>query len=321
MRALIRKKVAAGELAEEIVAYFVERYGEEVALVPRRQGLGLALWWGPVAIFVLGGAVVARTLWGGRRPAPSGPAEAGAPGPPGPPGRDRRGRDDAPRLRRAVVLVVVASVVLVVAPLRRPERPLRDAWGAAEDDAEDDAPAGRRAERVAQIEREVQALRAVAAAPGPCPRCGATAPSWRWCAGAGRPWMPSPPPSLPGPLRPQRRQGIPPRVGGDDPAPARRRGPAPGAERALRGARLRTAGAGGGRGRGGGHPGDAAQRHHGPPRRGGGGHAVRPGRGKPGAGGEAEPSAAGGGRRRGRRSRTARGVSPSPGPARGRATS
>jgi hypothetical protein len=84
----------------------------------------------------------------------------------------------------AVVLVVVASVVLVVAPLRRPERPLRDAWGAAEDDAPD----GRRAERVAQIEREVQALRAVAAAPGPCPRCGgATAPSWRWCAACGAP--------------------------------------------------------------------------------------------------------------------------------------
>ena len=80
MRALIRKKVAAGELAEEIVAYFVERYGEEVALVPRRQGLGLALWWGPVAIFVLGGVVVARTLWGGRRPAPPGPAEAGEAG-------------------------------------------------------------------------------------------------------------------------------------------------------------------------------------------------------------------------------------------------
>ena len=77
MRALIRKKVAAGESAEEIVAYFVERYGEEVALVPRRQGLGLALWWGPVAIFVLGGAVVVRTLWGGRRPAPSAAAGAG----------------------------------------------------------------------------------------------------------------------------------------------------------------------------------------------------------------------------------------------------
>jgi hypothetical protein len=88
----------------------------------------------------------------------------------------------------AVVLVVVASVVLVVAPLRRPERPLRDAWGAAEDDADDDAEDGRRAERVAQIEREVQALRAVAAAPGPCPRCGgATAPSWRWCAACGAP--------------------------------------------------------------------------------------------------------------------------------------
>ena len=88
----------------------------------------------------------------------------------------------------AVVLVVVASVVLVVAPLRRPERPLGDAWRAAEDGAEDEAPDGRRAERVAQIEREVQALRAVSAAPGPCPRCGgATAPSWRWCAACGAP--------------------------------------------------------------------------------------------------------------------------------------
>ena len=35
----------------------------------------------------------------------------------------------------AVVLVVVASVVLVVAPLRRPERPLGDAWGAEADEA------------------------------------------------------------------------------------------------------------------------------------------------------------------------------------------
>jgi cytochrome c-type biogenesis protein CcmH len=78
MRALIRKKVAAGESSEEIVAYFVERYGEEVALVPRRQGLGLALWWGPVAIFLLGGVVVARALWGGRRQGPPGPGHAGA---------------------------------------------------------------------------------------------------------------------------------------------------------------------------------------------------------------------------------------------------
>ena len=71
------------------MAYFVERYGEEVSLVPRRQGLGLALWWGPVAIFVLGGAVVARTLWSGRRSAPSGPAGAGGRAPAGPPGLPR----------------------------------------------------------------------------------------------------------------------------------------------------------------------------------------------------------------------------------------
>ena len=114
MRALIRKKVAAGRSAEEIVAYFVERYGEEVALVPRRQGLGLALWWGPVAIFVLGKAVVARTLWGGRRPAP--------PRPPGP----ARAADDAPRLRRGGA-GGGGQRGAGGGPLRRPERPLRDA--------------------------------------------------------------------------------------------------------------------------------------------------------------------------------------------------
>jgi hypothetical protein len=81
----------------------------------------------------------------------------------------------------AVVLVVVASVVLVVAPLRRPERL---AQGEPRERIED-------IERIEGIEREVQALRSGArggGAPGPCPACGAaTAPSWRWCAACGAP--------------------------------------------------------------------------------------------------------------------------------------
>jgi hypothetical protein len=107
----------------------------------------------------------------------------------------------------AVVLVVVASVVLVVAPLRRPERPLTEAWvdeadeesgASAGGEAGDESPApGVRAQRVALIEREVQALRGGArsgggsgsgGASGTCPACGgATAPSWRWCAACGAP--------------------------------------------------------------------------------------------------------------------------------------
>jgi cytochrome c-type biogenesis protein CcmH len=62
MRDLIRRKLEAGESRDEIVAYFVERYGHEALLDPPRSGVFQALWWGSGAIAVGGAVAVATTL-------------------------------------------------------------------------------------------------------------------------------------------------------------------------------------------------------------------------------------------------------------------
>ena len=71
MRAVVRQKVDAGESREQILAYFVERYGEGVLVAPPRQGFGQVLWWGPVVMLAGGAALVGAAL-GGRRRASAG---------------------------------------------------------------------------------------------------------------------------------------------------------------------------------------------------------------------------------------------------------
>lgn len=62
MRALIREKLAAGESAEQITAYFVSRYGEWILLEPPRSGLTSLVWIVPPAVLLLGGVIAARFL-------------------------------------------------------------------------------------------------------------------------------------------------------------------------------------------------------------------------------------------------------------------
>lgn len=61
MRALIREKLAAGESDDQIVAYFVSRYGEWILLEPPRRGV---LWivWGAPALALLAGVWLAVTF-------------------------------------------------------------------------------------------------------------------------------------------------------------------------------------------------------------------------------------------------------------------
>ena len=71
MRGVIRRKVEQGESEEQIVQYFVERYGDGVLIEPPRRGIGLAVWLGPVLVLGLGAGVLfllART-WLRRRAA------------------------------------------------------------------------------------------------------------------------------------------------------------------------------------------------------------------------------------------------------------
>jgi cytochrome c-type biogenesis protein CcmH len=54
MRDLIRERLAAGDRPEEVMAYFVQRYGEWVLLAPPARGLNLVLWLAPFGAVVSG---------------------------------------------------------------------------------------------------------------------------------------------------------------------------------------------------------------------------------------------------------------------------
>ncbi len=83
MRSLIREKLAAGEPPDQIIAYFVSRYGEWILLEPPRRGLAWVVWIAPPTVLLLGLALVVgflrRTV--ARIPAP----RSGAKKPKGPP--------------------------------------------------------------------------------------------------------------------------------------------------------------------------------------------------------------------------------------------
>ncbi len=63
MREVIREKVAQGESEEAIIQYFVDRYGEDVLLEPRREGFSLLLWVSSIGVLIFGAAVVGVVLW------------------------------------------------------------------------------------------------------------------------------------------------------------------------------------------------------------------------------------------------------------------
>jgi cytochrome c-type biogenesis protein CcmH len=65
MRQLIQQKLDAGESREEILQYFVDRYGVSVLREPPRQGYFWALWWGPVVGLV--GGILLLVLYLRRR--------------------------------------------------------------------------------------------------------------------------------------------------------------------------------------------------------------------------------------------------------------
>jgi cytochrome c-type biogenesis protein CcmH len=55
MRDIIREQLQAGKSREEIISYFVERYGDYVLLNPPKRGPGAVVWLGPVALLLVVG--------------------------------------------------------------------------------------------------------------------------------------------------------------------------------------------------------------------------------------------------------------------------
>lgn len=61
MRDLIREQLAAGMTAEQIYAYFVDRYGEWILLRPRATGFNWTVWLLPLVLLAVGFILVLST--------------------------------------------------------------------------------------------------------------------------------------------------------------------------------------------------------------------------------------------------------------------
>ncbi len=62
MRALVREKLAAGESRQQILDYFVARFGDDVLAAPPKQGANLIAWLVPGAGLAAFGAVLYLVL-------------------------------------------------------------------------------------------------------------------------------------------------------------------------------------------------------------------------------------------------------------------
>ena len=80
MRGIVKERLAAGESPDQVIQYFVEKYGEWILLKPRRHGFNWLVWLAPyVAVgvgLVIFGFVVRR--WTARRARAAAPAPVDA---------------------------------------------------------------------------------------------------------------------------------------------------------------------------------------------------------------------------------------------------
>jgi cytochrome c-type biogenesis protein CcmH len=58
MRSLVREQLQQGKTAEEVLDYFVQRYGEWILLAPPKRGFNLVIWVLPFLLLPLGAAAV-----------------------------------------------------------------------------------------------------------------------------------------------------------------------------------------------------------------------------------------------------------------------
>lgn len=68
MRDIVREKLAAGESRDEILQFFVDRYGTAVLAEPPRRGFNLLVWVAPPVALLAGGAVLFAVLRAMRGP-------------------------------------------------------------------------------------------------------------------------------------------------------------------------------------------------------------------------------------------------------------
>ena len=67
-KALVRQKLEEGESPDEILQFFVDRYGDSILLSPPARGLNLLIWVLPAAALLAGAFAIGRVLAGRRTP-------------------------------------------------------------------------------------------------------------------------------------------------------------------------------------------------------------------------------------------------------------
>ena len=73
LRLIVRQRLVAGDSDEAVLQYVVDRYGDYVLLRPPMKATTYALWFGPLALLLIGGGGLAIALRR-RRAAPDAPA-------------------------------------------------------------------------------------------------------------------------------------------------------------------------------------------------------------------------------------------------------
>ncbi|HET6781773.1 MAG TPA: cytochrome c-type biogenesis protein [bacterium] len=76
MRALIRTKLQSGDSPDQIVAYFVAKYGQWILLEPPRRGMFWLVWVGPLVALGVGLAAAVSFLRRVTRPSALGSDES-----------------------------------------------------------------------------------------------------------------------------------------------------------------------------------------------------------------------------------------------------
>jgi cytochrome c-type biogenesis protein CcmH len=62
MREVIRQQLQSGKSEQEVIAYFVDRYGEQIVWSPPWQGFTMLAWLVPIALLLIGGFLLFFTL-------------------------------------------------------------------------------------------------------------------------------------------------------------------------------------------------------------------------------------------------------------------
>ena len=62
MRKIIREKLEEGESKEQIITYFVSRYGDSILGAPPAKGIGIILWLLPVLSLTIGAFIIYKSI-------------------------------------------------------------------------------------------------------------------------------------------------------------------------------------------------------------------------------------------------------------------